>query len=139
MKNKKIDVAENIIECAGSAVASYYDKMMMDTVLNQTQFCHFGNIIGYKKVKQPVYLTIKIPVISKDYDDDYEYGTGDFKGLLISLKEIRLFKIGTKIIEEPIYEERKNKGMIKFTRYSPLKQKEIIKKNISKLNNKFEP
>lgn len=139
MKDKNIDSTKKLIEYMESTLGNYYDRTMMNVVLNQNSFFHFGKIIGYKNVKEPIYFTIKVPIIEKHYNYDE---CGDYEeedGFLITTKEIKLFKIGTKIVKKPIYEERKDRGMIKFRRYSPLKQKKIIKKGINKLKNKFEP
>ena len=101
-----------------NVLANYYDKVFLKSM---TGMSFLGKVVGYKKVKAPRYLTIKIPVISRHYDFDSEYGTGEFLGLLISLKEITLFRIGTTTVIEPIY--KKPKGKIKFNRHTKLKVK----------------
>lgn len=56
-------------------------------------------ITGYRNKKVPVYLTIKYPMIEKYFDDEY----GKFVGYLIVIKEIKLFRIGTKVEKVPVY------------------------------------
>lgn len=123
IKQKEGIELQDVANVMGDTVAKFYDEMLMQQ-LSSTNLLHehlFGKIIGYKKVKEPVYLTIKVPRIEKDYDNDIEYGTGEFRGLLISFREVKLFRIGTKIVEEPIYKKIKTGKTIKFARYSDLK------------------
>ena len=137
IKEKQCIDLQDVASVMGKTISKFYDEMLMQQ-LSSTTLLHehlFGKIIGYKKVKEPVYLTIKIPKIEKDYDNDYEYGTGEFRGLLISFREVKLFRIGTKIIEEPIYKKVKTGQTIKFARYSDLKNdREKIRKSVKKLS-----
>jgi len=123
IKEKQGIDLQDVASVMGNTMAKFYDEMLMQQ-LSSTNLLHehlFGKIIGYKKVKKPVYLTIKVPHIEKDYDNDIEYGTGEFRGLLISFREVKLFRIGTKIVEKPIYKKIKTGQVIKFSRYSELK------------------
>lgn len=92
-------------------------KKIVDDMNNWDYDLFFGKPIRYKNVKQPKYFSFYVPVIQKHYDDDYEYGTGDFEGLLLSLKKITTkIKIGTQIVSVPVYKKRSNKP-ITFKRY----------------------
>lgn len=115
---KKTEV-ENLARKYSRELATYYDKLLLESI--KSPFALFGKVVGYKKIKVPRYITIKIPMISRHYDEDLEYGRGEFEGFLISFEPLISFKIGTKTVSEPIYE--KLKGKIKFKRYSKLKVK----------------
>ena len=110
-----------------------YNQMAMNmlTSWGKTDELFNGEIIGYRKVKVPRYFRIKIPVISKAYDDDSEYGTGEFEGWLISFKEISLFRIGTDIEKRPIRKKLKDQ-VITWKRYEPLKT--AIEQNVKEEN-----
>ena len=107
-------------------VSSVLSRLYMEKMIDSINMSLFGmpQPVGYRNVKVPVYFKIKIPVIEKDYDNDSEYGTGEFRGLLISLREVNLFRIGMKIEKEPIYKKNKNGEVIKIQRYSKLKGNE---------------
>lgn len=79
-----------------------------------------GKPIGYKDVKYPKYLHIYLPTISKHFDTDYDGEYSDFDGYLLSLKKVKLFRIGTEIIKEPIYKKQTGKK-ITFKRYGDIK------------------
>ena len=117
MKKTKLQKITNTLS---KATMGYINKFLLEDLMSSSSFLT-GEVIAYKKVKVPRYLRIKIPVISRHYDFDSEYGTGEFLGLLISLKEITLFRIGTTTVIEPIY--KKPKGKIKFNRHTKLKVK----------------
>ena len=124
MKKKKteavIDVARETADMLGTALANFYDRMWMDSA-SANFMSPWGKIVGYRKVRVPVYLEVTVPVIERHYSDDDDYGSGEYEGLLISTRKIRLFRIGTKIEKEPIYEKPKGKGStMKFKRYSSL-------------------
>jgi len=95
-------------------LANFYSEQTLKFSENIDQFI-LGDLIGYKKVKAPRYFKIIIPTISRYYDEDF----CQFVGYLIRFKEIRLFKIGTEIVEVPVYKKREGKA-IKFRRYSPI-------------------
>ena len=116
---KKIDVLHDIRDRLEEMMSSYYEKALMNSLFGNAEYL-FGKVIGYKKVRVPKYLTIKVPVITKEYDNDSEYGDGSFRGFLLSFEERKLFRIGTTIEKQPIY--RKTKGeTITFSRYGGLK------------------
>lgn len=109
---RKINMNEELIDNIARTTGKYFDKKIMEALT----YSPLGEtIVGYRKIKEPVFLKIKIPVIAKDYDIEF----GDFRGYLISFKEVNLFKIGSKMVEKPIYKKTKPK-VIKFKRYSPL-------------------
>lgn len=115
----KKDLTVTVAKRLGEEMGNLYDQILINTLThaNQLDEMVFGKITGYKTVKAPRYLTIKIPDISKQYDDDSEYGTGEFEGFLISFKEIKLFRIGTKTEKQPI--RKKPKGQtVSFSRYN---------------------
>ncbi len=120
---RKIKVtADSIADKMGKAMAESYDKFLMQSLLS-TSLVHeslFGKIVGYRNVKVPRYLTIKVPVIARDYDNDSEYGTGEFRGWLVSFKVINVCKIGTRTEKEAIYKKEKTGQTIRFSRYNPL-------------------
>ena len=111
-----------------SNVASVLEKvflpMVADSILQQSQLDEFafGKIVGYRDIKVPVYLRIKVPVIVKHYCEDSEYGQSEFMGWLISFREVSLFRIGTKIEKEPIRKESNIGGTINFVRNKPLNE-----------------
>lgn len=117
MKNIILQKTEEV----GNQMASLYDQMLMNALkhANDLDEMMFGKIIRYRNVKVPKYLTVKIPVISRDYDNDSEYGDGSFRGLLISTREVKLFRIGTAIERQPVRKKSTGKT-IKWERYSPL-------------------
>lgn len=121
-QKKTLDVLNSVADELGQAMASTYDKLMMESLTGSSMLHEkiFGKLVGFKKVKVPKYLTIKVPVIEKDYDNDSEYGTGEFRGWLISFKEVNVCKIGTRIEETPIYKKKKTDQTIKFKRYGKL-------------------
>ncbi len=108
-----------------SPLETYYSKKYLELASTNFFPSHIlGEIIGYRKVKVPTYLTIKVPMVEKHYDSDYDYEDDEFRGWLISFKEVKLFKIGHKIEEVPIYKKRKPGSVtIKFKRYSKLNPK----------------
>lgn len=115
----KIDIVKEYSKYAGNALANYYDSLLLNQMQGSPlEDSLFGKIIGYKNIKVPKYLTIKIPVIEKDYDFDSEYGDGSFRGYLISFREIKLFRIGTKIERMPIRRKATGKS-ISWRRYNP--------------------
>lgn len=127
---KKIDVVKKITDDMGNNVANYYNKQFLNIATESLSLGPRLKIIGYRKVRVPVYFEINVLVSEKHYDED-----GEYEGILLKTEKKKLFKIGTKIEERPIYEKPKpSKVAIKFKRYSPLKQKKIIKKQINKLN-----
>lgn len=137
---KKIDINKYITEGIGNEVSNFYDKQFLDATTQSLCFRPELKIIGYRKVKVPRYLTIKLPVIERWTDYDGEYSFGDLEGWIIYFKEFNLFRIGTRIEEEPVYEKLKpSKATIRFRRYSLLKQKKIIKKQINKLKTAKHP
>ena len=108
---KRQSKASNIYDQEFLRVASFLANLF----LNQ------GELIGYRKVRVPIYLSIPVPVIEKHY----EYGdfgeSCELEGLLITIKWIRLFKIWSKIEKVPRYKKLTNKGSkITFRRYKPL-------------------
>jgi hypothetical protein len=119
---KKIDIVKFM---AGDMGNKFYDEALLNaTQSNLTITNRFlGKIIGYKKVKVPVWETEKIPYIEKYYgecNDDGEYGN-ELEGYLIKFKEKKIKKIGYKWVKKPIFEKREiyNKP-IKFKRYGEL-------------------
>lgn len=93
-------------------VADLFAEHMADS-LNRSLFMSdmiFGKVIGYRWKKEPRYLYLPIPVIEKHYDSDYEYGSGEFEGLLISVVWKRLFRIGSKRVKVPIYSKKQTTG-----------------------------
>lgn len=129
MKNKT-NVVEKIQWKLGDELINVYNKQFLDMVTQSLCFRPELKIIGYRKVKVPVYFEISVPVTEKHYD---EYG--EYEGMLTRIEKKRLFKIGTRIEKEPIYEKPKpSKATIKFRRYNPIQQKKIIKKSINKLS-----
>src|SRR3990167_4956034 len=121
-KKKTVDIASIIAERLAKRLANFYDRTLLERA-STNFFSLCGKIVGYRKVKVPVYLEVTVPVIERHYSDGDDYGEsgGEYEGLLISTKKIRLFRIGTKIEKEPIYEKPKGKGpTLKFKRYSSL-------------------
>jgi hypothetical protein len=126
---KKINVVEHITWKLGDELINVYNKQFLDIATQSLSFGPRLKIIGYRKVKVPVYFEIDVPVTERHYDED-----GEYEGMLTRMEKKRLFKIGTKIEERPIYEKPKpSKATIKFKRYSPLIQEKLIKKQINKL------
>ena len=114
MNNKNILM--DGINLLSEALAKSIDKMIFEPLLFEREISH------YREVKVPRYFSLKLPMVNKDYDDDYEYGTGEFKGLLISMREVLRFRIGTKVIKQPVYKSyKKSDKPIKFVRYGKLK------------------
>lgn len=118
MKKSEINDHEEHIKLYSEAVGNYYDSMLMSTLLDN----HFIGEPKYRKERVPIYLKIKVPVIHKhtcssDYDDYDE----EPSGWLISFREVKLFKIGSKIEEVPYWPKRKPTGQtVTFKRYTPL-------------------
>lgn len=106
-----------ISEQLGKALGNYYDRTMMDMMTNNTAAeMLFGKVVGYRKQRVPKYLYIPFPAIEKHYNED-----GEYEGLLISVYQKRLFRIGTEIVEVPIY--KKKKSTIKFARNGKVETK----------------
>ena len=118
MKKNKTIKTDPIVKKLGKEMAAYYDKVLLNSFLGMS-YPPLGEIIGYKNIKVPVYFRIYIPVVEKHYDTDFEYGTGEFEGWLLSFREINLFKIGNKIKKQPIYRKEEKKTVI-FKRYKRL-------------------
>lgn len=117
---KKTNLVEEYSKNAGNIMANYYDSILLNQMrTSPLEDSLFGKVIGYKKVKVPKYLIIKLPIIEKDYNTDSEYGDGSFRGYLISFREVKLFRIGTTIEKQPI--RRKITGKtVKWKRYGDL-------------------
>lgn len=99
-------------------LAEFYDRTIMEN-LRQSLICSFDNrkIIGYRNVKTPRYLEINVPNFERHYDED-----GNYEGLLVFTRKVRVCQVGTKIEGRPIYFKPKNEGsIIKFSRYGSLK------------------
>jgi len=110
----------------GSAFGAFYDRQVLSVLESGTSVSSllYGDIIGYRKKKVTKYLYIPIPTIERQYNDDSEYGTGEFEGFLISVRWINThIPIGKETIEVLVY--RKAKGQtIKFRRYGKLDSKQ---------------
>mgnify|MGYP001563295896 CR=1 FL=1 len=120
-KPKTLSALKSSSEILGKVMAKYYDEMLLDIFAgNNLAETFVGKIIGYRKTKVPIYLTIPIPRITRDYDNDSEYGTGEFRGFLISFEKVNLFRIGTKTEKQAIYRKQKGKT-ISFKRYGESK------------------
>jgi len=129
IKQRKADITGTVVEEMGDQLAGFYDQMLMNSIKQKTIMdeIFLGKITGYRKVKVPKYLKIKVPFVEKDYDNDYEFGTGEFRGWLFGFREVNGPRIGTKTIRVPVMKKPKNRT-IKFTRYSDLSpKKETIK------------
>lgn len=126
------DIAKDKAEELGSALAGFYNRAFLYSArTNLFGFCE--KIVGYRKVRVPKYLEMTVPVLEKHYDDG-----GDFEGLLVTTRTVRICRIGTKIEKEPIYEKPKKKGGVtKFRRYSnlsnPFKYDEKAEMSLEKL------
>lgn len=132
---RETDVAEKIFSAMSEELNSFYDQALLNVMTRPLLFNHHLKIIRYKKVKVPVYFEISVPVWRKHYDE-----CGEYEGILMTIEKKALFRIGTRIEEEPVYEKLKpSKATIRFRRYSPLKQKKIIKKQINKLKTAKHP
>jgi len=131
MKKQK-DIVEDITEQVGSALSNFYDKMLLDAYTNTNLL--LGEVVGYRNVKRPKYLEISLPHIEKHYD--YDYGEDD--GYLLTFRRVRLFRIGTETVSEPIYKKRKG-SFIRFPRYnkiSPIDNKLTKKKQKKRITTK---
>lgn len=121
-KSKKttgeVDVRKEVAERLGEATANYFDRMAMD-MLMLPSLLFSGK---YRNQRVPKYLRIRIPVIERHYcyNDDGDSGGS---GLLLTTREIRLFKIGTEIIKVPVMRNFKKGETITFKRYSTLNKK----------------
>lgn len=121
-----------LIDNISDEIANQYDTMMLNSFTKPLTYHPMPKIIRFKKVKVPVYFEIDVPVIKKHYD---EYG--EYEGMLIVMEKKKLFRTGTRIEEVPVYEKTKpSHETIKFRRYSSLKQKKVLKKQIDKLKKK---
>ncbi len=118
---KTLSALKSSSEILGKIMAEYYDEMLLATFAgNNLAETFVGKIVGYRKTEVPVYLTIPILKITRDYDNDSEYGTGEFRGFLISFEKVNLFRIGTKIEKQAIYRKQKGKTIF-FKRYGESK------------------
>jgi len=107
---------ENSVERMAN-VTDFYNKKFMEVVSYHMDHLFFGKVVGYKDVRVPRYLMVPVPVIERHYD--YSDMGVDFEGILLSFRWVRLFRIGTKVIKEPVYRKPKSQ-LIKFRRYSNL-------------------
>lgn len=126
----KKDYLGIISDKVGNDLARIYDKSFIDSLTHRPTW--MPEIVGYKNVRVPRYLEIRVPVIEKhyrDFDDGMEY-----EGLLITTRTIRICKFGWKYEKQPIYKKQIRKS-IRFIRYSNLKVDDI-KNLVKKLNTK---
>ncbi len=97
---------------------TFYDKQFLkDIESNLSDDILFGNKTGkYKKEIITKYLSIFVPTIKKQYDED----TGEFVGFLFTMEWIQTnIPIGKEVIKVPIRKKMKNQN-IKFKKYSPI-------------------
>lgn len=106
----------------GNAMGDYFDGQIIKYFSNDLP--SFTKPLYYRKKKVIVWKTIKWPVFSVLYDDDYEFGTGEKLGYKIEFIDKKLFPIGWKYEKEPVYRKKKypqTGQTIKFRRYGELK------------------
>ncbi len=99
--------------------AKFYDRIFLDRLVSASELW-LGKVIGYRKKRITKYLHIPVPFIERHYDEDYEFGTGEFEGLLLSVRWIKTpIPIGRKTIEVAIRKKRKGQT-VRLRRYSSL-------------------
>jgi hypothetical protein len=103
--------ATSIITKNNEALQNFYDRKLLQSIRQPNPFLAK---VKWRKVKVPKYFTIKLPVIDRVVDE------GGNVGYRIILQEFDLFRIGTKIEEQPYYPKTKNGEAIKFRRYGDL-------------------
>ena len=96
MKNKNKRTVEEIK--VHYDLAKAYQMHFIRNVLAPNPF--FGKIYKYEDVRVPKYVCIKLPTVTKQYDED-----GEFVGWLITMENKRLFKWGTKIVQQAVYKK----------------------------------
>ncbi len=107
------DILKDTAEKVADALHNFYDQRLLDRTMNTTTTSLLlGEVVGYRKVKRPKYLWVTLPQIEKHYDTEYN----EFEGYLLTFRRVRLFRIGTKMVSEPIY-KKKTGSTIRFVRY----------------------
>lgn len=102
--------------------SEFYDKAFLERAKGNSIF-PTPKIIGYKKVREAVWFSVKVPTIEPVCNcDDYECELNhDRDIIIIRMVEKKLFKIGWKWVKEPIFaRRRRSKKTISFKRYSSL-------------------
>lgn len=97
---KKKTTMEKTANRMAKTCANFYDKALVDRLMAGTSLFYSGK---FRNKRVPKYLWLTIPVIERHFD--YEYG--DYEGLIITTRKIRLFKIGTKVIKVPVWRKFK--------------------------------
>ncbi len=92
--------------------SEYCDKIVLKRLFNKGMSLFCTGKFRNKRV--PKYFKIRVPVIRKYFCEDT-----DENGLLITTKEISLFRIGTKVIKVPVIRKLKGKK-IRFRRFGAL-------------------
>ena len=96
-----IDIVDNTPEKLGEVMTAFYNRALMNAATRPSPLFDPGEIIGYEDVRVPVWFKIKVPVIDWSYKEYDEYGyDSEPVGILISFKEVKLFKICSKIEKE---------------------------------------
>jgi hypothetical protein len=113
------DILKDKADELGSHLATYYDKMILDQASKSFLLGFSGK---YRNKRVPKYLWITVPVVERHYCNDEDGGYNSLSsGWLVSTRRIRLFKIGTEVIQVPIRKKLPKKGAtIKFRRYGEL-------------------
>lgn len=101
--------ARERMEALQKPLADFYDKAILKALVKGMSLFCTGK---FRNKRVPKYLKIKIPVIEKHFCEDM-----DDSGFFITIKEIPLFRIGTKVIKVPVRRKLKGKK-IRFRRYS---------------------
>lgn len=114
---KRVDLTQEMADDLGKIVGNFYDNAMVEMLKGASLF-YTGK---FRKKRVPKYLWITVPTIEYHICDWGECGCS-VSGLLISTKRIKLFKIGTEVIEVPVRRKFKKGEKITFRRYGNLKK-----------------
>ncbi len=109
----KVDIIKYSAKRYAKAYANFYDENLLRMLEAGCSLFYTGK---FRKKRVPRYLRIRIPVIERHYCYEDEES-----GLLITTREIKLFRIGTEVIEVPVRRKFKKVEKIRFRRYSKLK------------------
>lgn len=117
--SKQVDIVETLANNVGESLSNFYNQVAMDTMSGSNKLDEMvnGKIKGYQNKTYTKYLHIPLLKISKEYNDDPEYGDGSFEGILFRIKWIKTFvPIGKEVVKEPI-REKLEPHVITFRRY----------------------
>mgnify|MGYP001583534148 CR=1 FL=1 len=105
----------------------YYSQKMGEAMAQDTDNYLFGKPVRYRKQTVIKYLHLPALSITRDYDNDSEYGTGEFRGFLVSIKWVKTFiPVGKEVIKVPIFKRHKKDSVLKFQRYTALEADSLL-------------